>query len=397
MLCGIIKYIILIDHQEGKRMAILNYEPNKLVIGKGSLDAVKDVPGERIMIVAGGSSMRRSGVIDRIVSLLGDREVFFHEGVGKNPTIYEVNSGVEDFKKYTPDTVIAVGGGSTLDAAKAMILFYEHPDLDIKTVTPEILPEKREKIFLVAIPSTSGTASEVTRTSVVTDPDRGLKIPLNCMANKPDIAILDPDLTMTLPDNVVAETGMDALTHAVECYLRPDCDDFNLALTQYAILGIMKWLPISFTEKTEEARERMHNFQSMAGMAFTNVGLTMVHGISHAFGGYYDYPHGLTNGVILPYVLEYNKAVPSVAEKMEGLAKLLGVDDFIQAIRDIRSYLGIPNTIRDMGLDEETYLKDLPVVAKNSLMGPTKFNPIVMTEDTIKVVIDAAYYGKSLL
>jgi alcohol dehydrogenase class IV len=376
-----------------KTMRSLNFAPAEIITGKGSLSVLKTLPGDRFMVVTGGS-MRRNGTLGRISTYLDGKAVLLHEGIGKNPTIHEVEQGLSAMKAFVPDTVIALGGGSAIDAAKAMILFYENPDLQFDHLPVGKLPDRRKHVRLIAIPSTSGTASEVTKTSVITDPERGLKIPINCMANKPDIAILDCELTMSLPDNIVAETGMDALTHAVEAYLRTDCDDFDAVLAVGAILGILDWLPVSYTEKTEEAREKMHNFQCLAGLAFTNAGLTMVHGIAHALGGYYNFSHGLINAILLPYVLSYNRQDPSVARKLERLARLSCCSDFVCAVEQLNDHLHIPRTIREMGLDEKTYQKDRRILAENSLMGPTASNPIKMNPDSIAAVIDSAYYGR---
>lgn len=378
----------------GANMRSLNFSPIEIVTGKGSLSAIRNVPGNRFVIVTGGHSMRRSGVLDKIRTFLGEREMFFYEGVGKNPTMEEVKKGVALFQEFRPDTVIAVGGGSAMDAAKAMILFYENPEITFENVGKCTLPECRKFVRLIAIPSTSGTASEVTKTTVITDTVHGIKVPINCMANKPDMAILDYELTMTMPDQIVAETGMDALTHAVEAYLRKDCDDFDAILAIGAIQGIMEWLPVSYREKTDLAREKMHNYQCAAGLAFTNAGLTMVHGISHALGGYYNYAHGLLNAVVLPYVLAYNRKEPSVAEKMQKLGQLSGYDDFLEAIYTLRSVLQIPDTIREIGLSEADYRRDRAMLAIHSLMGPTKFNPVPMDQNSIIEVLDQCYYGR---
>lgn len=374
-------------------MRHLNFAPAEIIIGRGSLSCLRQLPGERFLVVTGGQSMKRSGVLDRICAYLSDREILIHSGIGKNPTIQEVRKGLETMYQFRPDTVIAVGGGSAIDAAKAMILFFEHPELSFETLRPEQLPERREQVRLIAVPSTSGTASEVTKTTVITDPERGIKVPLNCMANKPDVAILDSDLTDSLPANIAAETGMDALTHAAEAYLRTDCDDFDAVLAQGAILGILEWLPASVLDGTPAAREKMHHYQCIAGLAFTNAGLSMVHGIAHAFGGHYNYSHGLLNAILLPYVLEYNAAEPSVSEKLERLSSLLGGRNLIAEIRRLNTVLQIPGTLQELGLEEETYRRDRALLAGHSLMGPTKFNPIPMDEDSIAQVIDEAYYG----
>ena len=238
-------------------MKILNFCPAAIVTGQGSLAYLKELEGRRVLVVCGGSSMERAGVLDRVQSYLeeGGREVAFFRGIRQDPTRQQIDEGVALMRQFQPDTVVAVGGGSSMDAAKAMMLFYEFPELNLDVIGKVPFPKVR-KLKLVAIPSTSGTASEVTRTSVVTDPDKQLKIPVIDQILKPDVAILDADLPMTMPDHIAAETGMDAMAHAIECYTRHDLDDFDEVLARGAVEGILKWLPVSVLEKTPEAREK---------------------------------------------------------------------------------------------------------------------------------------------
>ena len=226
-------------------MKILNFCPAAIVTGRGSLAYLKELEGRRVLVVCGGSSMERSGVLDRVQSYLeeGGREVAFFRGIRQDPTRQQIDEGVALMRQFQPDTVVAVGGGSSMDAAKAMMLFYEFPELNLDVIGKVPFPKVR-KLKLVAIPSTSGTASEVTRTSVVTDPDKQLKIPVIDQILKPDVAILDADLPMTMPDHIAAETGMDAMAHAIECYTRHDLDDFDEVLARGAVEGILKWLSL---------------------------------------------------------------------------------------------------------------------------------------------------------
>ena len=279
-----------------------------------------------------------------------------------------------------------------MDAAKAMMLFYEFPELNLDVIGKVPFPKVR-KLKLVAIPSTSGTASEATRTSVVTDPDKQLKIPVIDQILKPDVAILDADLPMTMPDHIAAETGMDAMAHAIECYTRHDLDDFDEVLARGAVEGILKWLPVSVLEKTPEAREKMHHYQCMAGMAFTNVGVTAVHGISHALGAMYHIPHGLGNAILLPFVLAFNRQDTVAAQRLDAISHYCGVPDIVQALADLKSALGIPATLREQGLDEASFLRDLDTIAEKSLMGATKFNPVSMDMENMRQLLRTVYYG----
>ena len=380
-----------------KGMKNLNFEPHAIVIGKDSLEYLKQIPAKRVMIVTGSQSMKKAGVIEKITGYLETAEkVVVHGGIHQDPTIEEVEAGVAEMRELAPDTVIAVGGGSTMDAAKAMALFYEFPELSFETITKTTLPPRREKTTLIAIPSTSGTGSEATRTSVISDTQNCLKIPIISLCLKPDVAILDSALTATMPPRIAAETGMDALTHAIECYTRHDLDDFDEVLAKGAIEGILKWLPVSCLEGTPESREKMHHYQCIAGMSFTNVGVAVIHGIAHALGARFHMAHGLACAVVLPFALKFNRQDPAVDEKLRYLSRLCGCEDLVEAICQLENTIGIPGSLQKAGIGEEEFLGSLDFVAQSSLLGATKFYPVLMTEESIRVLLKEAYYGKTI-
>ena len=219
-----------------------------IVTGKGAISFLETLNYKRVIIVTGGNSMIRNGIIDKTRKMLektGSRTELI-TGIQKNPSFEEVADGLLKFKEFEPDCVLAIGGGSAMDAAKAMLLFYEFPYLNkdnvIEYKDSGKIPRER-KTALICVPSTSGTASEVTKTSVITDLQKKLKVPIITECLRPDIAILDPDITMTMPDNIAAETGMDALTHAIESYTNHNLDDFDEALAKAAVAGIIRYLP----------------------------------------------------------------------------------------------------------------------------------------------------------
>jgi alcohol dehydrogenase class IV len=261
-----------------------------LVAGTGALHFLAGIVYKKAVIVTGGGSMIRTGVIGRIQSIMKKEgcEIALYSGIGKNPTTAEVLKGAEFLRNESPDVVLAVGGGSAIDAAKIMVLFYEYPELSFDNVLDTPLDDKKLATLFIAIPSTSGTASEVTHVSVITFEEKELKLAVRSEHIRPDIAILDGTLPATMPQNIAAETGMDALTHALEAYVNKTGNDFTDALAKEAIEGLMEWLPVSCGEGTLISREKVHSFQCMAGMAFSNSGLGMVHGVSHAFGGKYN-------------------------------------------------------------------------------------------------------------
>ena len=374
-----------------KKLTLTN---KMLVTGEGALSYIKEIPSKRAVIVTGGSSMKRTGVIDKVTGYLEEQgaEVFCYGGIQKNPTTIQVMEGLAFIKEKQPDTILAVGGGSSIDAAKVMLLFYDFPELNFDNVFKTDLDSLQKKTTFVAVPSTSGTASEVTKVSVITFPEIEFKYAVRSMNIFPDIAILDPSLPQTLPAKVAAETGMDALTHAIESYINKNGNDFTDALAKEAIEGIMEYLPASVLDADPKAREKMHNYQCMAGMAFANSGLGMVHGVAHAFGGKYNVAHGLINAVVLPYAMEFNKQDPDVAAKFARLSRILG-KDVIQAVRDLKAQVGIAKTVQEMGISEETFKKDFDQLLANSMKGSTTVNPVKVTEEDMKKFLNTIYYG----
>lgn len=389
-----------IYHNKGGRwlMRKLVLSGKGILTGEGSLLALKDLKYERALLVTGGSSMIKSGVIARAEKYLqmNGTETDLFSGVPKNPSIEDVLKGLVICRKFKPDVILAIGGGSAMDCAKAILLFYEFPYLNFENVLEfnkkgEIPTER--KTGLICVPSTSGTGSEVTRGTVITDPEKELKVPIMTDCLRPDLAILDPEITMTMPDHVAAETGMDALTHAIEAYTNHNLDDFDEGLCSSAIIGIMKWLPVSVFDKTLEAREKVHNYQAMAGIGFANVGLGMVHGIAHSFGAAYNMAHGLTNAIILPYVLRYNSRDAVVREKLAELSYRCHCDDIITEIEKMREKLGIPTSFREAGITEEMYREKYDLLLEHAMLGATNVNPVKMTIEEMKKMLNVVYTG----
>lgn len=364
-----------------------------LVIGRGSLDHLGTLKTRRAFLVTGGSSMVQTGVIARIEAILHGHGCVtaLHSGVPANPDTYDIMTGVAAMRAFAPDTVIAVGGGSALDAAKVMSLFCDQPGLDFAAALAGSLPARRGSLGLVAIPSTSGTGSEVTKAAVVTFRDQNLKIGLRTPAFIPDIAILDADLTLTMPPHVVAETGLDALTHAVEAFTNRAIDDFTAPMAAGAVAGLFEYLPVSYREKTVASREKVHHFQCLAGLAFGNVGLGASHGIAHALGGWFNLGHGLLNAILLPHVIEYNARDPWVSGQLSRLAA--GAADFAAAVRGLADILGIPVSLRAAGIAEGDFAAALPRLVPNSLQGSTRVNPVPVSPQEMEALLWRTYRG----
>ena len=282
--------------------------PRDMYYGKGALEDLKNLSGKKAIVVSGGSSMRKGGFLDQIEGYLKEAgmEVRFFEGVEPDPSVETVMRGAKAMQEFEPDWIVAIGGGSPIDAAKAMWAFYEHPDTTFEDlIVPFNFPKLRTKAHFCAIPTTSGTATEVTAFSVITDYSKGIKYPLADFEITPDVAILDPVLVASLPAKQVAYTGMDALTHAIEAYVSTLNSPFTDPLAIKAIEMVLDFLPASYNGN-QDAREQMHYAQCLAGQAFSNALLGIVHSMAHKTGAAFStghIPHGCANAIYLPLSL----------------------------------------------------------------------------------------------
>ena len=292
--------------------------PRDLYHGKGSLEALKTLTGKKAIVCVGGGSMKKFGFLDTVVAYLEEAgmEVKLFEGIEPDPSVDTVMKGAAVMQEFEPDWIVAIGGGSPIDAAKAMWIKYEYPTL-------------RRKAHFCAIPSTSGTATEVTAFSVITDYEKGIKYPLADFEITPDIAIVDSALAETMPKKLVAHTGMDAMTHAVEAYVSTCNCDFTDPLALHAIKMIDETLVDSYNGDNG-AREKMHNAQCLAGMAFSNALLGIVHSMAHKTGAAFDdfgahIIHGAANAMYLPKVIKYNSNDPAALRRYGEIADFLGL------------------------------------------------------------------------
>lgn len=380
--------------------------PRDLYHGKGALEALKTLEGKKAIVCVGGGSMKRNGFLDRAVSYLQEAgmEVKLFEGIEPDPSVETVMDGAAVMREFEPDWIVAMGGGSPIDAAKAMWIFYEYPDFTFEqAVVPFGLPELRQKAKFVAIPSTSGTATEVTAFSVITDYKAKIKYPLADFNITPDIAIVDPDLAQTMPAKLVAHTGMDALTHAIEAYTASLKSNFTDPLALKAIEMVDENLVKSFAGD-KEARNLMHEAQCLAGMAFSNALLGIVHSMAHKIGAVFHIPHGCANAIFLPYVIQYNRSVcedryANIARvlKLEGQTNSELTDSLIEKINEFNKELNIPATMKEYGVTEEEFLANVKHIAHNAVLDAcTGSNPREIDDETMERLLSCTFYGNKV-
>ena len=388
--------------------------PRDLYHGKGSLAELANLKGKKAIVVVGGGSMKRFGFLDKVVGYLeqAGMEVKLFENVEPDPSVETVMKGAQAMREFEPDWIVAMGGGSPIDAAKAMWTFYEYPEVSFEDlITPFSFPTLRTKAHICAIPSTSGTATEVTAFAVITDYEKGIKYPLADFNITPDVAIVDPELAETMPAKLTAHTGMDAMTHAIEAYVSTLHCDYTDPLALHAIKMIHTDLKKSY-DGDMDARDRMHNAQCLAGMAFSNALLGIVHSMAHKTGAAYSgghIVHGCANAMYLPKVIKYNSKNPEAEKRYAEIARFIGLqgetdteltDALIKEIRSMNASLNIPACIKEYEgglIDEKEFNEKLHDVAALAISDAcTGSNPRIPTQEEMEKLLTACFYDKEI-
>ena len=404
--------------------------PEKIYFEAGSIAYLEKMPDmDRVFIVT-DESMVKFGYTDKILYHLNKRQKQGHyeifTEVESDPSFDTIKKGVEAMRIFKPNVIIALGGGSPIDAAKGMWLFYEHPDADVEGLKLKFMdirkrtykfPKLGVKAKMVAIPTTSGTGSEVTSFAVITDKKKNKKYPLADYELTPNVAIVDPELVMSLPKTVTADTGMDVLTHALEAYVSNMASDYTNALAEKAVGLVTTYLEKAYDDGTnKEAREKMHNASTIAGMAFTNAFLGVNHSLAHKVGGEFHLSHGRTNAILLPYVIRYNASLPTkfvsfpkyeyfiADQQYANMAKRIGlkgetkeelIQSLIDRIKEMNEHLNIPKSFKEAGIDEDEFMSKLDMLADRAFEDQcTTANPRVPLVEELKKILKDAYYGK---
>nr|WP_307992418.1 bifunctional acetaldehyde-CoA/alcohol dehydrogenase [uncultured Niameybacter sp.] len=406
--------------------------PEKIYFEAGSVQYLAKMPNISRALIVADPMMVKLGYVDRVIYQLNKNankvSVEIFSDVEPDPDVTTVRKGAEVMRSFQPDVIIALGGGSAMDAGKAMWLFYEHPEADFVGMSQKFLdirkrvykfPHMGKNAKFVAIPTTSGTGSEVTSFAVISDKSKNMKYPLADYELTPDVAIIDPEFVMSVPAGPTADTGLDVLTHAIEAYVSVLASDYTDALAMKAIELVFKYLPRSYKNgaKDPEAREKMHNASCIAGMAFTNAFLGINHSLAHKLGGEFHVAHGRANAILLPHVIGYNgetnpskfMAFPkygkfTAPERYQDIARMLGlpaatpeegVKSLVKAVRDLMKELNIPFTLKEMGVDEKVFLSKVNELAYKAFEDQcTTANPRLPRVQELEELYKLAYYGK---
>ena len=386
--------------------------PRDIYHGKGSLAELRTLRGSKAFVVVGGGSMKRFGFLDKVEQYLKEAgmEVRLFEGVEPDPSVETVMRGAAAMREFQPDWIVSIGGGSPIDAAKAMWVFYEYPETSFDELcVPFHFPTLRTKARFCAIPSTSGTATEVTAFSVITDDAKGVKYPLADFNITPDVAIVDPELAETMPKKLTAHTGMDALTHAIEAYVSTMHCEYTDPLALHAIELISANLAASYNGDMA-ARDKMHDAQCLAGMAFSNALLGITHSMAHKTGAAFSgghIVHGAANAMYLPKVIRFNAVEPEAAERYAQIARFIHlkgettaelVEALVNRVNEMNAELDIPSRIKDYEggiIDEKEFMEKLPRVAELAVGDAcTGSNPRRITPAQMAELLKSCYFDK---
>jgi acetaldehyde dehydrogenase/alcohol dehydrogenase len=405
--------------------------PAKIYFEPNAIRYLVDMPKVTRVTIVTDATMTRLGFVDRILDVLrrrkGEVAVQIIDNVEPEPSVNTVRTGAESMRAFKPDTIIALGGGSPMDAAKVMWLLYEHPEIEFADLKEKFFdvrkrafrfPTLGELAQLVCIPTSSGTGADVTPFAVITDTETGRKYPLADYALTPSVSIVDPELTALMPARLAADSGMDALTHATEAYVSVYANDFTDGLALQAIKLIFENLTRSVTNANDrEAREKMHNAGTIAGMAFGSAFLGIVHAMAHTIGSSMHTAHGRTNAVLLPHVIRYNGSAPTkltswpkyehyiAPERYQEIAKTLGlpaatpaegVESYATAVEKLRGSIGVESSFQALGMDESTFIGRLDEFAMNAYEDQcAPANPRMPMLDDMKTLMRASFYGTS--
>ena len=380
--------------------------PRDLFFGEDAISYLKTIKGQRAFIVIGSERLVKDGTAGKVEAYLKEANIEsqLFVGIENDPSVATVMKGAEAMRNFNPDVIVGIGGGSPIDAAKAMWIFYEYPEFTFEEAAkPFNLPELRQKAKFYAIPTTSGTATEVTSFSVITDHETGIKYPIADYNITPDVAIVDTNLVQSMPKTLVANTGMDALTHALEAYVSVMRSPFTDALAMKSIEMIAANLVDSFNG-VDQARKDMHIAQNLAGMAFSNAILGIVHSMAHKTGKILDIPHGMANAIYLSYAIDFNakKAGKDYADvarmlKLKGTTDEELVESLVQYIADLRTQMNMPHSLKEYGIDEKLFNEKLDDLSATSVADPcTGTNPREISVEEMKKLFTAIYYGEKV-
>lgn len=375
----------------------------KVVFGEDALDYLSEVKGKRALVVT--DKVVRELAAERVAEKLREAglDIEFYDEVEAEPSTSSVARGLEVARRLQPDLIVAVGGGSCIDTAKAIWALYENPELSIEDIAPLAELKLREKARLIAVPTTSGTGSEATWAAVITDPAEHRKMELAHHELVPDIAVVDPSLAKTMPPKLTAATGMDVLAHAIEAYVSQWANDFTDGLALKAIELVFRYLPRAYRSPDDmEAREKMHNAATIAGLAFSNSMIGVAHALAHSIGGLFKIPHGEAVGMCLPYTIEYD--LPEAEDRLEQIAHHLRLSytsrreaglKLADEARRLLSEMGLPATLAERGVAESELEENMDKLVKLAMSsGGTTINPRIPSEEDYRKLFRYIYEGR---
>jgi len=382
------------------------FQSPKIAFGQDALEVLKDLDGNKAFIVT-DKMIQSLGFVDLVSKYLSEAgmNVKVFDGVKPEPPVENIMEGAKLLKEFAPEWIIGLGGGSCMDAAKAMWVLYERPDIELADISPLVSLGLRKKARLICIPTTSGTGSEASWVTVVSDEKENFKMELASRELYPDISIVDPKLTASMPKKLAAYNALDALMNAIEAYVSQWRNDFSDALAIRAMQLILKYFPKTYENRDDqEAREKMHNAATMAGLSYSNSQVGVAHSMGHAFGAVFKIPHGLATGVFFTYSIEFS--AKEALERYVDVAKIIGIEaesteeaikKLVATIKEFIKKIDLPTSIKEMGITWEKYQENLDELVKKAEMSTCNFvNPRVPSSEDLRKLFTYAFDGRSI-
>ncbi|WP_242850118.1 iron-containing alcohol dehydrogenase [Clostridium polynesiense] len=372
--------------------------------GENAIEGLKNLQSQckKAYIVMSGTILKDIGSLKIVTDVLEESGFQWrsYTDIEPEPSFQSIIRGAEDMKEFGPDWIIGFGGGSAMDAAKAMWVFYENPEY---TQIEDVLPPNeirnlKVKARIACIPTSAGTGSEATRAALIRDPIKKKKYSIRCMNGRmiPDVAILDPIFTVSMPKSLTAASGMDAITHSIESYVTPLANPYSDAMAVASFINGYENIAECYENGSNmEARTKMLVASCMGGIAFSNCALGLVHSIAHTFGAEYNIPHGLANAIVLPYVIEFNSRNKATKDRYEQLAHYAGIPSLLQGILDLRKRIEIPSAMKDVVPNDKDVLDRIDLLVEKSLGDVcTPSTPVKPTEEELRSLILKVYFGE---
>ncbi|WP_162920270.1 iron-containing alcohol dehydrogenase [Clostridium fermenticellae] len=371
---------------------------NYIVMGENALQYLNNIDTGKTFILIGAESLIKNCILKKVKNILKIKKfpVCTFSGITREFEINTMNEILDIMKRFKPDTIVALGGGSVMDAAKILILAYEGPDIDFDKLSSICVPSNRKYLKFITIPSILGTGSGVNGNVLMSLKYNEARVKFKNSFFAPDIVILDPLTSINVPPNIVAQSGILAMVHALQCYMDDNLNDISRCLALSSIKGIFRYLPLSFKSNDMKFREKLQNYECISGLAFNDVHNELIDAVTSSISSKFKLSYSEVNAIIFPYFLEYSSRNIKIVSKLKVLSKYLKIEDFINFIRKFSTEFNIKRSLKEIGVDESVFKNNLFMLVQDSAKYFTRVKSSKIAEEDIVRILKYVYYGHDI-